>query len=368
MGDRQRTRNLVASRAVIRRFAAPAPGRAPDAIARVLIAHNLLLGDTLLLTPLLAKLREVHPGAQVTLLADPAFVPLYAGRPYGVRAVPFTPREARTTEALLEEEPFDLAIVPGDNRYGWLAAAMGARHIVAHAGEPRALSRLFVDEVRAYRSEPAAWGEMVADLVDGPSPRPFSPADWPAPPASPFDLPLQPYAVLHVGASTPLKQWLPERWLALAESLSQRGLNIVWSAGPGEESVVAACDPGQRFRSYAGRLDLSQLWHLLMHAAVLIAPDTGVAHLGRVTWTPTVTLLGPGSSVVLGPGEFWREAPWRAVTVEPFECRDQQVLFGRQIAWLRRCGRSTSECAEPRCMQAIGVDAVLRAVDTILRS
>jgi len=46
--------------------------------------------------------------------------------------------------------------------------------------------------------------------------------------------------------------------------------------------------------------------------------------------------------------------------------RDQQVLFRREIAWVRRCGRSTAECARPRCMEAIDVDAVAQAIDAVL--
>ncbi len=362
MGERFATRALVVSRALARRGARlPAT---PAAAERLLVAHNLLLGDTIMLTPLLAKLRASHPAAEITLLAAPAFVPLYARRPYGVRALPFTPSDAATARALVAGGPYDLAVVAGDNRYSWLAAAMGARHIVAHAGG-RGRSNWLVDEQRPYSSTPAAWGDMVADLVDGNDPAPYARADWPTPEAMPFALPQAPYAVLHVGASTPLKQWLPERWSALADALSERGLRVVWSAGRGEESIVAACDPARRHASLAGELDLPQLWRLLEGAALLVAPDTGVSHLGRAAWTPTVALFGPGSAVVCRRGRFWRDTPWRAVGAETFPCRDQRTLFGREVQWLRRCGRSTAECAEPRCMHAITVDAVLAAVDAM---
>ena len=148
MGERFTTRALVVSRAIVhaftRRSAAPGEPR------RILVAHNLLLGDTLMLTPLLAKIRARLPSSQVTLLAAPAFVPLYAGRPYGVRALPFAPSRSATTRALLDERPFDLAFVAGDNRYSWLAAALRARQIVAHAGDAPATKSWFVDESRAY--------------------------------------------------------------------------------------------------------------------------------------------------------------------------------------------------------------------------
>lgn len=367
MGERTATRVRAVTRAVARRLTAPGTSRAPENPRRILVAHNLLLGDTIMLTPLLAKLRALHPAAGIAMLANPAFVPLYSGSPFGVRAVAFTPHAVKTTEALLAEPAFDLAIVAGDNRYSWLAAAAGARHIVAHDGDRPWTKDVFVDDKRPYSAEPAAWGDMVADLVDGADAPPFRQSDWPAPKASPYDAPPRPYAVLHVGASTPLKQWLPERWRALATALEGRGLGVVWSAGRGEEALVAACDPQQRYRSYAGRLDLAQLWHVVRGAAIVVAPDTGVAHLGRTAFAPTVTLYGPGSAVICGPGRFWRDTPQLAVTLDPFPCRDQRVLFRREIDWVRRCGRSTAECAEPRCMHAIGVEAVLEAVDAIRR-
>jgi ADP-heptose:LPS heptosyltransferase len=359
MGERFRTRTLVAAHAFASRLR---PRGERGEVRRVLIAHNLLLGDTLMLTPLLAKLRAVHPAAEVTLLASPAAAPLYEHRPFGARALAFRPADSSTTRALVRSGPFDVALVAGDNRYSWLAAAMGSRHVVAHAGDHPATKDWFVDEKRTYSSQPSAWGDMMAELVDGPPPRPFAPGDWKTPTARPFEAPQGPYAVLHVGGSTPLKHWLPARWNALAAALNAHGVAVAWSAGPGEEALVAAADPQRRHASYAGRLDLPQMWHLVEGAQVLVSPDTGVAHLGRLAWTPTVTLFGPGSATLAGPGSFWRDTPWRAVGRDPFPCRDQRLLFRRDIDWVRRCGRTLEECAEPRCMHSIEVDEVLAAV------
>jgi ADP-heptose:LPS heptosyltransferase len=359
MGERSATRALVVSRALARRLTRPRG--VPAETRRVLVAHNLLLGGTVMLTPLLAKIRARHPEAETTLLAAPALVPLYAGRPYGVRALPFRPADSATTRALLAEPPFDLAIVAGDNRYSWLAAAMRARRIVAHSGDKPGRKSWLVDESRPYPRGPSAWGDMVADLLDGDDAPPYARGDWPDPPAKAFARPAAPYAVLHVGASTPLKQWLPERWNALAKTLNAQGLAIVWSAGPGEDAIARACDPAGEFASLAGALDLPQLWQLLRGAALVIAPDTGVAHLARAAWTPTVSLFGPGSPIVAGRGRFWRDTPWIGVAEDPFPCRDQRILFRREVDWVRRCGRSTAECAEPRCMHAVPVEKVLAA-------
>jgi ADP-heptose:LPS heptosyltransferase len=98
---------------------------------------------------------------------------------------------------------------------------------------------------------------------------------------------------------------------------------------------------------------------------VLVAPDTGVAHLGRVVGVPTVALFGPGSALLCGAGEFWCDAPYRAVTVDPFPCRDQRTLFKREIGWVRRCQRSVAECPKHLCMPAIPFAAVEAAIDAV---
>jgi ADP-heptose:LPS heptosyltransferase len=350
---------VVARALALRRRVRQAP-RAPQ---RILIAHHLLLGDTLMLTPLVAKLRAQHPQADIAMTVPRAFAPLYATRPYGVRALPFDPHASM--RALFDEAPFDLAIVPGDNRYAWLAAAMRARHIVAFAGD--SLRRNWpVDELVPYADTPAAWGDLVARIVEGEAPRAYRTSDWASPACRPFDRAPGRYAVLHVGASSPLKRWPPERWSALANEVASRGLAPVWSSGPGEEALVAAVARAREHRAYAGTLDLAQLWHLLKQADLLVAPDTGVAHLGRVVGVPTVALFGPGSATLCGAGDFWRDAPYRAVIVDPFPCRDQTRLFRRDIAWVRRCGRSVAACPAHRCMPAIDVALVTAAVDTLL--
>ena len=332
----------------------------PQAPQRFLIAHHLLLGDTLMLTPLLKKLRTLHPRADIAMTVPRAIAPLYATRPYGVRALPFDPR--RSASALYGEAPFDIAFVPGDNRYAWLAAAMRAHWIVAFDDDRPEVKSWPVDRLVSYPARPGAWGDLVAQLIDGAAPAPYRTSEWTAPMCEAFARPAQPYAVLHVGASSPLKQWWPARWFQLAEWLASRGIAPVFSAGANETTILDGIDPQRRYASFAGRLDLAQLWHLLAGAKLLVAPDTGVAHLGRIVGVPTVTLFGPGSAVLCGAGDFWCDAPYRAVTIEPFACRDQRVLFKREIPWVRRCGRSVAACPRHLCMPAIGVDAVQNAI------
>jgi ADP-heptose:LPS heptosyltransferase len=199
-----------------------------------------MLGDTLLLTPLLAKLRASYPTAEILLTASPVTAPLYQKQPYGVKALAYDPRNHRSLRALFQLRGFDLAIVPGDNRYSWLARALGARWVAGFAGDRPASKNWLMDQLTPYPDTPATWGEMAAALIDGPPPAPYKTEDWPTPDCRPFALPTQPYCVLHVGASTVLKLWSPEKWRALIEFLTKCGLQIV-SIGHFRRNLSQGC-------------------------------------------------------------------------------------------------------------------------------
>lgn len=354
---------LITLAGVARHVLQPNASDWPEQPRRILIAHRLLLGDTLMLTPLLKKLRALYPQVEIVMTMARAFLPLYAARPYGVVPLAFEPQQAESVRAIIDSGPYDVAIVPGDNRHSWLARAAGARHIVAHADDVPAWKNWPVSHAVPYPSAPAAWADMVAELVPGPEPAPYRPQEWAAPVAAPFERPTSRYAVLHIGASYSLKQWPSERWTALAAELQSRGITPVWSAGRNEAALVQAADPAGRYRSTAGQLDLAQLWQLLAGAQLLVCPDTGIAHLARLVDVPTVTLFGPGSAAIVGAGRFWRDARYAALTEPDFPCRDQRILFRREIDWVRRCERRPPACTQARCMDALTTERVLALLE-----
>lgn len=363
MQSRFLTRTRIVSSAFLGAAQRRRPSEHPE---RVLIAHHpKMIGDTLLLAHLAAKARHAWPAARIVMTASRATQPLFASRPWNVDALAYEPDEVRTLAAFRDGGGYDVAFVPGDNRYGWFARAVGARWVVGFAGDRPGFKDRLLDELHEYPATPDTWGDMAADLIAAESPPAYDPSQWPAPPFRAFDMPQAPYAVLHLGASTALKRWVPERWAQIAMHLESRGLEVVWSAGRGEEALVHAADPGGRRRSYAGTLDLPQVWNLLAHARLMVTPDTGISHLSRLTFTPTVTLFGPGTPQLVGSGRFFRDAPWSPVIVDPFPCRDQHILFKRDIAWVQRCSRTTRECASPACMIAIESRQVVAAIGAL---
>ena len=337
---------------------------------KILIAHSLLLGDTLLLAPLMKRIHEKYPKAQKYILAKPAFIPLFNNAPYDFRVLSFNPKSFLDSWRIFCAGPFDLTFIAGDNRYSWLARAMGSRWIIGIEGDKPQWKNWMLDEVKSFDSTPATWADMMGRLVDGKNPKPYQKNEWSQSKKNKLALPIdssKPYVVCHLGASNKLKFWLSSSWQLLAEELKSKGFEIILSVGPKEEYLIEEVDPNNQFHHVAGTYTLLDMWTLVEGAKLLISVDTGIAHLAKLSGTPIVTLFGPGSSVSHGQGLFWERSPHRNVSQNNFICRDQPVLFRRRVSWLKRCGRNLSECKTPgACMQVISPEAVVSELAKLL--
>lgn len=360
MSARSRNRIKSLGRAALSTLR-PAARTRPEKPRSILVLHELLLGDTLMLAALFARLRARYPAAEVYAAVKPDVMPLFSGRPYGVAPFAYTERDPDALRSLEKIKNPELALVPGENRDALTARAIGAGWIVAFSRARPAWKNWMPDELVDFPPQATNLADIFASLA-GPGPQlRYRPGDWPAPACKPYAAPAGRYAVLHIGARSPLRYWPAARWSELAEKLSSH-YRIVWSAGPGQAHLVDEVDPQHRFAAYAGELDLAQLWHLIAGAALLVTLDTGVAHLAKLTFTRTVCLFGPGSAPLLGRGEFFADAPFIELTVADFPCRDRHRLFKREVVWLRHCARTLDECQRPRCMEALSVDDVMRVV------
>ena len=339
-------------------------------VKRVLVAHQLLLGDTVLLAPLLKALALMFPDAERVTLCRPTYLPIFEQRPYGFTALPYLRRDPVSERRVMASGPYDLAIVVDDNRYAWLARAAGAHWIHGFGGDRPSWKNWMLDCAVPIPVTPLAWADMLPSLAGSDALAPFEAGEWPAPPFKPFDLPKRPYLVLHVGASSTLKQWPAARWQAVAQAVRERGIEVVWSGAATERAMLGPIGAPTSEAGLFGVLDLAQLWQLLANSSGLVSPDTGVAHLARLTGIPALVLYGPASTTVHGLGNFFANVPIRMVESENFPCRDQQVLYRREVSWVRRCGRAIGAapgaCPEALCMQAIDKERVLIGVEAML--
>jgi len=332
---------------------------------KILIAHDLLLGDTLLLTPLMKRIHEKYPHAEKFILAKPGFIPLFANTPYGFKVLSFKPNFFLDLWKMFFLGPYDLAYIAGDNRYSWLARAIGARWIVGIGADLPQWKNWMLDEVKSFDLKPATWADMMGRLVDGKDPKPYKKGEWLRPNIKKAlsSNNSKSYVVCHLGASNLLKFWPAKYWQTLIEELKHKGFEIYISAGPGEEYLIGEVDPDNIYMHIPGTYSLLEMWFLIDHAKLLISVDTGIAHLAKLSNTPIITLFGPGSQVSHGAGNFWKFLRHTDITESNFSCRNQPVLFRRKIDWLKRCGRNDTECKTPgACMNVITPDQVIKVI------
>jgi ADP-heptose:LPS heptosyltransferase len=110
--------------------------------------------------------------------------------------------------------------------------------------------------------------------------------------------------IVHPGAAAPGRRWPPDRFAAVARELAAAGHDIRLTGSPAERGLAqqvarrAGLPPGTVL---AGRTSLPALAALVASARLVIAGDTGLAHLATGYARPSVTLFGPVPPAEWGP-------------------------------------------------------------------
>ncbi|MFD7712820.1 glycosyltransferase family 9 protein [Streptomyces sp. NPDC059786] len=153
-----------------------------------------------------------------------------------------------------------------------------------------------------------------------------------------------PYVVLHPGAAVPARAWSPGRAARAVAALAAAGHRVVVTGGPGERDLTAKVAGGHGL-DLGGATDLRTLSGVLAAARVVVAGNTGPAHLAAAVGTPVACLFAP-----VVPAERW--GPYGV----------PHVLLGDQDAG---CARSRARhCPLPGhpCLDGVGDAEVLAAV------
>ncbi|MEC4727600.1 glycosyltransferase family 9 protein [Shewanella sp. D64] len=111
--------------------------------------------------------------------------------------------------------------------------------------------------------------------------------------------------VICAAASKAERNWLPERYAAVAEHAISKGYRVMLCGGPTElEKVLAAqiinhCSAP--LENQVGKTSLTQLLAILKQATIVLAPDTGPAHMAVTQGTPVIGLYAHSNPGRTGP-------------------------------------------------------------------
>ena len=102
----------------------------------------------------------------------------------------------------------------------------------------------------------------------------------------------RPFVVFHPGAAVPARRPSAARSASMAAALLAAGYRVVVTGGDSERALTAEVAAGGAV-DLGGLTDLAELAAVLAAARVVVAPNTGTAHLAAAVGTPVVPLFAP---------------------------------------------------------------------------
>ncbi len=331
-------------------MAASASSPATDLVPRRILVRGVnWLGDAVMTTPALLRLRERFPAAEITLLTHEKLAGLWPGHPVVDRVLTFRSKEGVFAIARqLRAERFDLALVlPNSPRSALEVRLAGIPRRVGGAWPWR--NWLLTDVVppapgivKMHKRTEAEVKRLIAAAPSGNAP-PAIPASShqlhhylrlvaslggnpePLPPLltvsaeeveaarEKFQLTFGPTWIgLNAGAEYgPAKRWPGENFIAAAYELHrQTHCGFVIFGGPADAPLADKMETELLARGIsrsslvrlAGRTSLRELCAALSVCRVLLTNDTGPMHVAAALGVPVVVPFGSTSPELTGPG------------------------------------------------------------------
>ncbi|MBT1446144.1 glycosyltransferase family 9 protein [Shewanella sp. JM162201] len=157
-------------------------------------------------------------------------------------------------------------------------------------------------------------------------------------------------------ASKAERNWLPERYAAVADYAVSKGYRVLLCGGPAqlEKDLAAAIEANcsATLTNLVGKTSLVQLLAVLKRVSLVIAPDTGPAHMAVTQGTPVIGLYAHSNPGRTGPYLYQDSV----VSVYDEAIREQHP--GKTIPWGLRAKGS-------HLMEKISTDTVIAMFDRV---
>jgi heptosyltransferase I len=309
---------------------------------RVCLLRLSAIGDTCHVVPLLRRLQAAWPRTRFTWVIGKLEAKLMSVIP-DVELITVDKGAGFSAYSRLREEmrrrgAFDLLLHLQLSIRASAAAALIPAPVKLGFDKPRAreMQWLFTNHRIAERS-----GEHVLDSFQG-----FADALGvpPQPPRWDVSLPAnglsyaeqltpdsQPTMLISACSSHVLRNWLPERYAAVAEhAVRQHGARVILCGGPSETERAMAGAIAERCAvpliDQVGKDTLPQLLALMSRATVLLTPDSGPAHMAAMVDLPVIGLYAATRVDRSGPylSRRWCVDAYDAAARQSVNCRGRK--------------------------------------------
>jgi ADP-heptose:LPS heptosyltransferase len=257
---------------------------------RAVALRAIGLGDLLAGVPALRALRRALPDHELVLAAPSALRPLVDLAGAVDRLLP----TAELAAVPWSGPPPAVAV----DMHGNGPASMRLLEAL-HPGRLVAFADPAGPQWRADEHERARWCRLVSETFGVPA----DPGDLllARPPSAPA---VEGAVVVHAGAASASRRWPVERFGEVARWAAERGERVVLTGSAAEADAAHAVAQAAGLPTdavLAGRTDLRELAALVASARLVVAGDTGVAHVASAYRTPSVLLFGPVPPAQWGP-------------------------------------------------------------------
>jgi heptosyltransferase-2 len=319
---------------------------------RICLLQTAFLGDCVLTLPLLKKMKEIFPGASVSVVTRPETAEVFSASGLADEIIEDRKKTASSglaefnrLAAELRSRSFDAAIIPHRSlRSALLAWRAG---IPARVGFSSSAGRFFLTH-----KVPFSW--LLHDVERNLSL--LSPLaenlKTPFPGLKPSAAPAAAGAAVGVntGSAWPTKRWPAEKWARLIRKLSEKfGTRVLMVGGPGEKEwneEIERLAGREHCLNLTGKTSMPELMEAIRPLKVFVSNDSGPMHIASALGVPAVGIFGP-TTKELG---FFPYGRGNRVVETPLDCRPC-ALHGS-----KRCPRGHF-----LCMRLLTVEEVLKA-------
>lgn len=329
---------------------------------RILVRAVNWIGDAVMTTPALGRIRAAFPDAEIVIVANLLVAQMFTHHPYCDRVIVFDKKGKHAGVMgflrfcrMLRRERFGLAILFQNAIEAALMAALALiPHRAGYRTDGRGLLLNFgvlardskhglhhVDYYLSMLDDLDLTGDVLPPILKVRSDE----QGWAG-----ERLPGKSWVAINPGAAYgSAKRWIPERFAEVADHLvTTYGVRIVLTGGPAEGEIGADIVKSMQHRplNLIGQTSVRQMMAVLERCILMVTNDSGPMHVGAALGVPIVAIFGPTDHTTTSP--------------RTTNCRIVRHHSCCSPCMLRQCP------TDHRCMEGVTAEHVLAAATQLL--